>query len=223
MAKLSDELGEILAPVMDVEDLGVPIGLIHDTIFRLLFNEGEANIARISEVLGLHARLLDDMMSQMKQDHLVEVTRAGGLGSLSFTYALTEAGAKRARDSFERSQYIGRIPVSLNDYTDAILLQTQSSQRISPAEVQEALNHLILPSNFHRRIGPAVNAGTSLFLYGPPGNGKTTIAESIAKLLSKGDPMWLPDTVTVGGQVVRVFDPLVHEPLSKEETWSSGY
>lgn len=217
MARISGPLGEILSPVMSAEDLDIPIGLIQDTIFRMLFNEGEANIARLSEVLGLHARILDNLLSQMKQEHLVEITKAGALGSLSFTYTLTDAGADRARDSFGRSQYVGRMPVSLDDYTSAILMQTEAVQRISPEEVQEALVHLILPDKFHRRIGPAVNAGTSLFLYGPPGNGKTTIAESIGRLLAKGSPLWLPEAITVGGQILRIFDPLVHVPLPEDE------
>jgi len=211
------QLIKLLSPVMKLEDLGVPAGLIQDIIFRLLFNESDVNIARFSEVLGIHPSLVDDLLARMKQEHLVEVVRAGSLGSLSFTYGLTEAGTKRARDSFERSQYVGRVPVSLEKYTKAILLQSKREQRITPIQVKQALGFLILPDNFDRRLGPAVNAGSSLFLYGPPGNGKTTIAQAIAKLIARDSPIWLPDAITVGGQVIRVFDPLVHTPITQEE------
>ncbi len=215
MASLSGALGKLLAPVMNVNDLGIPVALIHDTIFRILFNEGEVNISRFSELMGLHPKPVDIILSQMKQEYLVTVAKTGSLGSLSFSYALTDAGAKRARDAMERSQYIGRMPVSLGDYTKAILLQTKGRIQVSPDEVKRSLANLILPANFHRRIGPAINAGSSLFLYGPPGNGKTTIAESIAQLLAeRGSPLWLPDTITIGGQFVRIFDPLVHELVS---------
>ncbi len=213
----SAELNDILAPVARLDELDVPTGLIQDIIFRLLFNEGAVSISHFAETLGLPARVLDELLSRMKQEHLVEIVKAGTLGSLSFTYGLTEAGTKRARDAFERSQYVGLIPVSLEAYNRAILVQTQQTERIAPEKVQEALSHLILPDNFHRRIGPAVNSGTSLFLYGPPGNGKTTVSQAIADLLAKDAPIWLPNAITVGGQIIRVVDPLVHEPLQTEE------
>ncbi|MEM7333895.1 MAG: ATP-binding protein [Chloroflexota bacterium] len=210
------KLKHILTPVTRADDLGIPLSIVHDLLFRILFNEGTANISRFAEILGLHAQIIDGQLAQMKQEHLVEVTKAGGMGSLSFTYGLTEKGTKRARDAMARSQYIGRVPVSLEDYVDAIEAQS-NSMRISPDQVKRALSHLILPDNFHRKIGPAVNAGTSLFLYGPPGNGKTTVAQAMADLLSKDNPIWLPDAITAGGQVIRVFDPLVHIPLKQED------
>ncbi|WP_420640776.1 AAA family ATPase [Candidatus Leptofilum sp.] len=213
----TDKLMKLLAPVMKLDNLGIPTGLIQDIIFRLLFNESDVSIARFAEVLGIHPSLVDELLARMKQEHLVEVKRAGGLGSLSFIYGLTEAGTKRARDAFERSQYVGRVPISLEKYTEAILLQSKREARITPTQMKQALGFLILPENFDRRLGPAVNAGTSLFLYGPPGNGKTTIAQAIAKLIGRDSPIWLPDAITVGGQIIRVFDPLVHTPIEEKE------
>lgn len=212
------KLMDIMTLPMKPEDIDVPMRLVNDLIFRIIFNEGDASVAYVAEIMGLHPGVIDSLLSRMKQEHLVEVTKAGSLGSLSFTYTLTEAGAQRARDAFDRSQYIGRVPVTIDSYAEAIKIQADRKVRVTPKQVTRALDHLILPDKFHRKIGPAVNAGTSLFLYGPPGNGKTTIAEAIGELLAGGDPIWLPDAITAGGQVIRVIDPLIHVSLSPEDT-----
>ena len=154
---LSAEMQKIMERVMGVDELGVSIGMVQDIIFRFLFNEGEASVSHVAIRLGLHSSICDDLLSRMKQEHLVEIKKAGGIGSLSFIYNLTDAGMKRARDSFDRSQYVGRVPVSLDDYKAAILAQTQGNRQVTQKQIQEALSHLILPENFHRKIGPAVN------------------------------------------------------------------
>jgi predicted ATPase with chaperone activity len=130
-------------------------------------------------------------------------------------YAITDEGKDRARDAFERAQYVGPAPIPLEKYNNAIMNQTRK-ETISPDRVQQALSHLVLPSDFHRRIGPAVNAGTSIFLYGPPGNGKTTIAQAVAMLVAGSDPVWLPYSVTVGGQIIQLYDELIHREVPTE-------
>ena len=179
-----DEIGlkQLLAEPRSIDDLHIPQSLVIDLIFRLLYNEGNVALVRFTEVLKIPKVIIDEILLWMQKEHLVEVSKASvELGRLGNVYALTEAGEMRARASMDRSQYVGPVPVSIPAYSRGIEMQTIHQQQVTIQQVKDSLRHLILPSEFHRRIGPAINSGQSIFLYGPPGNGKTTIALAIAK------------------------------------------
>jgi predicted ATPase with chaperone activity len=207
---VTDNLGTLLLPPSSLEELDIPQGLAIDLILRLLFTEGDTSAARIEEVVRLPFKVLDEILVHLQQEHLVEVPRtAGRLGRRSYLYSITDEGKARARDALERSQYIGPTPVPLEKYNKAIVWQSRRD-KVSPARVKEALSHLVLPQDFDRQIGPALNSGTSLFLYGPPGNGKTTIAQAMAMLVAGADPIWLPFAIAIGGQIIQLYDPVIH-------------
>lgn len=218
-------LKQLLTEATTMEELHIPQNIVIDIIFRLLYNEGNVALARFTEVLKINKTIIDDVLLWMQKEHLVEVSKASvELGRLSNVYTLTDAGKNRARDSMERSQYVGPVPVGIPYYNRGIELQTKSRHQVTPQQVQDSLKHLILPTNFHRQIGPAINQASSLFLYGPPGNGKTTVAMAIAKLLSGTDPIWVPYSLTAGGQIIQIHDRLVHKqvPVEKGRTAEFG-
>jgi predicted ATPase with chaperone activity len=208
---------DILHQPETMEELGVPSGVVIDLMLRLLFTEGDVSLKRFSEVLRISVKILDTILLRLQQEHIVDISKAGTIGRSSYFYTLTDAGSSRARDALNRSQYIGPVPVPLELYTKAIMLQTQTRDRIPAEYVKRSLQELTLAEDFHERIGPAINNGTSLFIYGPPGNGKTSIAQAIAGLISSTSPIWLPYTLAVGSQLVGIFDPLIHKPIPRKK------
>lgn len=205
-------IADLIPEPDSLNDIDIQRNIVIDLIMRLMFQEGTVSLKRFADTIKLKAGLLDDILSRMQNEHMVEVTSAGQLGRLSYQYRLTDSGNKRAAEAFERSHYIGPAPVSIEKYTEMIQAQTQRDKRIPIRDFQRALEHLVLPEGFEKQLGPAVNKGTSLFLYGPPGNGKTTIAEAIAELIGGSDPIWLPYALTIGGYIVNLYDNLVHQP-----------
>lgn len=211
-------LKELLAEPETIEDLNIPQNIVVDLVLRLLYNEGNVSLSRFIEVLRIPSRIIDNLLLWMQKEHLAEVSKVHGeLGRLAYVYTLTEAGEGRARAALERSQYVGPVPVPIHYYSRSVQLQTNGVRKVCADQVQESLKHLILPTDFHRRIGPAINSSNSLFLYGPPGNGKTTIAHAIAKLISGTDPIWIPFALTAGGYVIQVHDRLVHKQVNAND------
>jgi energy-coupling factor transporter ATP-binding protein EcfA2 len=201
---------DLLEVPASLDELDIKQNMVTDILLRLTYNEGEVSVTRAEEVLRLPYRVLDELLSWLQQEHYVEVSKAvGSLGRRGYVYSLTDMGRARAKEALDRTMYVGPAPVPLEKYTKSVLLQAKVGQ-LARDDVQQALTHLILPKDFDRKIGPAVNAGSSLFLYGPPGNGKTTIAEAIAQLLGNGEPIWLPYAITVGGAIIQIYDSLVH-------------
>ncbi len=207
----------LLKQPKNIEDLDIPQNILIDIVLRLLFNEGNVNFRRFTQVIRV-PHVVDPILEWMKNEHLVEIlSGSSGIGRVGYVYNLSAAGEARARTAMERSQYVGPAPVPIHQYIEAIEAQTQQTANIPAEKVEAALSDLILPHNFHRRIGPAINSGTSLFLYGPSGNGKTTIAQAIGSLIAETEPIWLPYALTAGGHIIQVYDRLVHKEVPNNE------
>jgi predicted ATPase with chaperone activity len=215
-------LRQIIAEPQTIEDLNIPENMIIDLIFRLAYNEGNVALSRFTEVLKIPKTFIDGILLWMQKEHLVEVSKASvELGRLGNVYSLTEAGGERARAALERSQYVGPVPVSIPHYNRGIEFQTKIHLKLTNNQIKSGLANLVLPPDFHRQVGPAVNSGSSLFLYGPPGNGKTTIALGIANMLTSVTPIFVPYALTAGGQIIQINDRLVHKQIPLEKGRSS--
>jgi len=208
---------ELLTEPRSVEDLDIPQSILIDILLRLLYTEGNVDFRRMSQVMRV-PYAMEQLLDWLRKEHLVEVSQSSAsFGPLNYIYKLSGPGEDRAREAMDRCQYVGPVPVPVHYYTKAIQLQTTGLRKVKPAQVREALSDLVLPEEFHRKIGPAINSAASLFLYGPPGNGKTTISLHISQLVSGTDPIWLPYAMTAGGQIIQIYDRLFHQELDKEQ------
>jgi predicted ATPase with chaperone activity len=209
-------LAELLKQPKTIEELGIPQSILIDIVLRLLYSEGNVSFQRFNQVVRV-PHVVDSLLEWMKNEHLVQTLPGRGeLGRWGYVYTLTKEGQERARAALERGQYIGPAPVPIHYYNRAIELQTEKRLEVQSAAVEKSLSELILPPNFHKRIGPAINSGSSLFIYGPSGNGKTTIAHAMADLIAKTQPIWLPYALTAGGQVIQVHDRRTHKAAPSE-------
>ncbi len=213
---------DLLVQPKSVEELEIPQSIVIDIVLRLLYTEGNVDFRRMTQVMRVpHA--LEQVLDWLRKEHLVDVSQSSAsFGPINYIYKLTSAGEDRAREAMERSQYVGPVPVPVHRYSAAIQLQTSGTRLVKPAQVKEALQDLVLSDDFHRKIGPAINSAASLFLYGPPGNGKTTISLHISRLISGTDPVWLPYALTAGGQIIQIYDRLFHEEIEYEKTSMDG-
>src|SRR5258708_20055742 len=173
--------------------------------------------SKVADIIKLpYTGVVDQVMEFLKREKFTEVKGQGGLGEAAFQFVIAAKGVEKAKEVLERSQYAGPAPVTLIQYIDAMKAQNRNRVTATPDVMKKALGHLVISETMYGKVGPAVNSGKSIFLYGPPGNGKTTISESVGRVVL-GSDIWIPYCFDVDGQVIRVFDNVNHEILEKAE------
>jgi len=202
--------------ITKLSDTGLSPLWLQDLTLKVLYFQGYLTGFQIAEAITLpFANVTDQILNTLKREKFVEVKSSQmGLGEGAYQYAITGAGMARAREALDRSQYAGPTPVPLDLYIRGVKNQSQSKLRITHRILRQALSHLTLSEKTLQNIGPAVNSGTSIFIYGPPGNGKTSIARAIGKMILSTS-MYIPYAIYIDGQVVKLYDSVNHQ-LSPE-------
>jgi len=203
--------------VRSIEDTGLSLSLLTDLVLKLLYYRGRGISGfEISEAVKLpFTGILDPVMDFLKREQFCEVRGTGGIGDASYQYSITDRGANKARELLERNMYVGPAPVTLDQYKEAVERQTLRQVTIHQREMRQALAHLVLKERAFNQIGPAANSGRSIFIFGPPGNGKTAVAEAIGRLVMQG-MIYIPYVIEVEGQLIKVFDRVNHVSVEPE-------
>jgi predicted ATPase with chaperone activity len=206
----------IPAAPQSLHDAGVPTTQIEALILKGLYAKGEVSGRDLAKSLGLRFSLIADVVGTMRQQHLITVRRSLGMGDISSVFCLSEAGVQHARAALERSHYVGPAPVPVSEYARGVMAQRQPAKWLTPKALKEAYSGLSVRDEVLDQIGPAVNAGRSMLIYGQPGNGKTYLAEALVNV--QKTPVYVPFAIESNGQIVRVFDPVYHEPVMSPES-----
>ncbi len=213
-----DDLNTFFSPHPEmpktIEDTGLDLSFIADLALKHILHWGEFRLSDLAECLKLPTAIIDPAVEQLRREKLVEVRSAAEFTKASFRFIITETGKVRANELLDICRYTGPAPVLLDSYKKMIELQTIRNIQVDERVVRQAFSPLIISERLLRRLGPAISSGMPMFVYGPPGNGKTTIAETIGRILP--DLIYMPHALFVGGQIVNIFDPVTHVPADEE-------
>lgn len=207
--------------VTSIADTGLSLSFLADLVLKVMYFEGFISGSKIARMVKLpFGSVVEEALEFLRREKLCEVRGAGGLGTSSYQFIISDKGSEKAREVMERSMYAGPAPVPLHAYAESVRQQPLKNVAIHPSVMRQMLSHLVLREETFNQIGPAVHSGRSIFLFGPPGNGKTAIAESIGRMLMT-DEMYIPYAFEVDGHVVKVFDDVNHR-LAEDQSGDSS-
>jgi hypothetical protein len=194
-----------------VEDLGISQSLVLDLVLRRTMLEGFSTLNSLSTALRMSVPIVEFAFRHLRQQQLLEVK--GMIGN-DYQFVLTSSGKQLASDRFQISQYAGACPVSLKDYAAAAKAQS-AHVKIDRRALKSAFSDLVIPDRLLDQLGPALISQNSIFLYGPSGNGKTSIAERMLRVYMDG--VLIPYSVEVDNQIINLYDPVVHHRVDYDD------
>ncbi|NLE39667.1 MAG: AAA family ATPase, partial [Pirellulaceae bacterium] len=181
-------------------------------ILKYLLARGNASGRDAADQVRLPFGMVETLLWRMKNDQMV--VHRGSAPLNDYDYQLTDVGRERARRFAAHSTYFGSAPVILDEYIASVKAQSLNSQHPTADDLHRAFGDLVLNKGMLDRLGPAINSGRGLFLFGPPGNGKSSIAERVTAAF--GETIWIPRAIIVDGEIIRLYDPVNHDEIPLE-------
>jgi predicted ATPase with chaperone activity len=206
---------------LTINELGLRQAVLEDLALKTLYLSGPFSVLELSKLTRLSFEVASELLKRLRSEQLCQVT---GLSGQIPNLAITSQGRTRAQEILAQSQYTGPAPVPLTSYVAQVKKQSVANVEVHPEDVERAFRELVLDSETLWQLGTALNSGNAIFLYGPSGVGKTTIAETLSHVLA-ADAVWLPHAVEIDGQIITVYDPTIHvrlegkEPQGYDDRW----
>jgi predicted ATPase with chaperone activity len=195
-----------------LKEAGLSLGFLNDLIMRTLYTRGGMLGLDLARFLCLPFKVIEESLRFLKDEKCIEVAGGDLIGRVSYRFNLTDLGRKRAQDAMQLCAYVGPAPVPLEDYVEQTYRQAVTGITCTPEALRASFAHLVLPDLLFNAIGPAIVSGKSVFIYGPPGNGKTSIARAIGDFMnSAGGAVYVPYAFLAEASIITVFDQSVHQ------------
>lgn len=199
------------------QEAGLSLDLLIQLVLKTLHFAGELTGVDLARRMGLNFSVIEPAIDFLKTQHQLEIGSGTMMGRASYRYRITDAGRQRAVLFLESNHYVGVAPVPFDQYKRYMSAFAKAAPRSATRDrVREAFSHLVISQPVLDQLGPAINAGHSMFVYGPPGNGKTVISQAIRKLLHGA--IAIPHAIEVEGSIIRFFDPVNHEPIESADS-----
>ena len=196
------------------EQTGLEDNFLINCLLRTMYVSAFQTIPELSEHVKLTRGVVEELLTVAKKDALVEIRGASEKNHNIMRYALTNAGKERASEALRLCEYIGPIPVPLENYQLQVQKQTITNEIVSIDKLKKSMSHLVLSEEIVRRLGPASNSGRAILIYGAAGNGKTAMAEALISAFEQ--PVYIPYCIEADGQIIKIFDPSVHAPFGTD-------
>ncbi|HVL11523.1 MAG TPA: ATPase [Gemmata sp.] len=194
-----------------LKEAGLSEGFLCDQLLRTIYTRGAMIGRDIAQLLCLPFKVIRDPLKFLKDEKCIQVDGGDLVGEVSYKFSLTDLGRKRAQDAMTQCAYIGPAPVPLEDYVEQCYRQTVSGLQCYPELLKAPFSHLVVKEDMFNNLGPAIISGRSVFIYGPPGNGKTAMARSIGDFMNTaGGSIYLPYAFIADGNIITVYDPSLH-------------
>lgn len=193
-----------------ISDTGVRDSVLEDIALKTLYLAGPFSVLELADQMKVSFEVANELFTRLRTKLLCEVT---GMSVNIPVIAITSQGRTRALELLVQSQYSGAAPVSLQSYVEQVRKQSVRNVLVHPPDVQRAFSHMVLNEKKLAQLGTALNSGSAIFLYGPAGSGKTAVAETLSRVLAEDD-VWIPIAVEVDGQIIAVYDPMIHKRKS---------
>lgn len=196
----------------NMREAGLNLAILNQMVLRTLLVRGTMLGLELSRSLCLPFKVLEESLTFLKQQRCIEVAGGDLIGQISYRFNLTDEGRSQAKSAMATCAYVGPCPVPLEDYVEQSYRQAVTGINCVPETLKSCFTHLVVPEELFLAIGPAVVSGKSIFIYGPPGNGKTAMATSIGDFMNRcGGEIYVPYAFQTEGQIITVYDPTVHQ------------